>query len=74
MKLSTKGKYGLNAMLFLAEHAGEGPQPLKRMEPIGVQSDYLEQLLASLRKAGLVHTVRGASPLITLRVTPCSLK
>ena len=29
MKLSTKGKYGLYAMFYLAQHAGDGPQPLK---------------------------------------------
>ena len=60
MKLSTKGKYGLYAMVFLAEHAGEGPQPLKRMSALGVQQDYLEQLLGTLRRADLVKTVRGA--------------
>lgn len=61
MKLSTKGKYGLYAMFYLAQQAGEGPQPLKAMASIGVSSeDYLEQLLGSLRRAGLVATVRGA--------------
>lgn len=60
MKLSTKGKYGLYAMYYLAQHEGEGPQSLKSMADIGVPEDYLEQLLASLRRAGLVNTVRGA--------------
>ena len=61
MKLSTKGKYGLYAMYYLALHAGDGPQPLKAVAEIGVSSeDYLEQLLGSLRRAGLVTTVRGA--------------
>ncbi|MDO4482934.1 MAG: Rrf2 family transcriptional regulator [Clostridia bacterium] len=60
MKLSTKGKYGLYAMFFLAQQAGNGPQPLKSVAEIGVSEDYLEQLLASLRKGGLVTTVRGA--------------
>lgn len=61
MKLSTKGKYGLYAMYYLAQHAGSGPQPLKAVAEIGVSSeDYLEQLLGNLRRAGLVTTVRGA--------------
>ena len=61
MKLSTKGKYGLYAMYYLAQHAGDGPQPLKAVAEIGVSSeDYLEQLLGNLRRAGLVTTVRGA--------------
>ena len=59
MKLSTKGKYGLYAMFYLAQQAGNGPQPLKSVAEIGVPEDYLEQLLASLRRAGLVTTVRG---------------
>ena len=60
MKLSTKGKYGLYAMYYLAQHTGDGPQPLKAVSAIGVSEDYLEQLLGNLRRAGLVTTVRGA--------------
>lgn len=60
MKLSTKGKYGLYAMFNLAQHAGDGPRPLKAVAEIGVPEDYLEQLLGNLRRAGLVTTVRGA--------------
>ncbi len=60
MKLTTKGKYGLYAMLYLARHEGEGPQSLSSMESLGVQPDYLEQLLGTLRRGGLVTTVRGA--------------
>ena len=60
MKLSTKGKYGLYAMFYLAQHEGSGPQPLKAVAEIGVPEDYLEQLLGNLRRAGLGTTVRGA--------------
>ncbi len=60
MKLSTKGRYGLTAMLFLARHAKDGPMSLRCMAETGIQPDYLEQLLGSLRKAGLVATIRGA--------------
>jgi len=60
MKLSTKGKYGLYAMYYLASQAGEGPQPLRAIAEMNVPEQYLEQLLGSLRRAGLVTTVRGA--------------
>ena len=61
MKLSTRGKYGLNAMVYLAQKAQEGPQPLRAIAQSNLLPDqYLEQLLGCLRKAGLIHTVRGA--------------
>lgn len=60
MKLSTRGKYGLYAMYYLAEHEGEGPQTLQSIAEMGVPKQYLEQLLGNLRRAGLVSTVRGA--------------
>ena len=61
MKLSTKGKYSLLAIYYLGEHYGEGPIPLRDISNPLVQGDYLEQLLSSLRRAGLVTAVRGAS-------------
>lgn len=61
MKLSTKGRYGLKAMLELALHYGEGPIPLKMIaENQGISEHYLEQLIALLKKNGLVNSVRGA--------------
>ena len=60
MKLSTRGKYGLYAMIYLAQHDGEGPQSLKAIAELGTPEAYLEQLLGSLRRADLVKTVRGA--------------
>ncbi len=60
MKLSTRGKYGVYAMIYLAQHEGEGPQSLKAIAELGLPDQYLEQLLGNLRKAGLVTTVRGA--------------
>ncbi len=60
MKLSTRGKYGLYAMYYLARHEGEGPQALQSVSTVGVPKQYLEQLLGNLRRAGLVSAVRGA--------------
>lgn len=61
MRLSTKGRYGLKAVIDLAMHGGQGPVPLKSVaERQGISEHYLEQLMGSLRKAGLVVSVRGA--------------
>lgn len=61
MKLSTKGRYGLTAMVDLALNSGGGPISLKSIaDRQGLSEHYLEQLIAGLRKAGLVKSVRGA--------------
>ena len=61
MKLSTKGKYGIKAMVDLAVNYGRGNVSTSALAQIqGVSEAYLEQLLASLRKAGLVTSSRGA--------------
>ena len=61
MKLSTKGRYGLIAMHQLAQDYGQGPISLKSIaEKQGLSENYLEQLFASLRKDGLLTSVRGA--------------
>lgn len=61
MKLSTKGRYGLKAMFDLALNYGEGPIALNNIaERQNISVHYLEQLIATLRKAGLVKSVRGA--------------
>ncbi|MDO5707729.1 MAG: Rrf2 family transcriptional regulator [Andreesenia angusta] len=61
MKLSTKGRYGLKAMFELALHYGEGPIPLKMIaENQDISEHYLEQLIAILKKNGLVNSIRGA--------------
>jgi len=62
MKLSTKGRYAVSAMYDLASH-GKG-KPITAAEISGRQGiplPYLEQILAKLRKANLVKTVRGPS-------------
>ena len=61
MRLSSRGHYGLKAMLDLAQNFGEKPIPLKRVaERQNVSEHYLEQLIAMLKKAALVKSVRGA--------------
>lgn len=61
MKLSTKGRYGVTLMIDLAVYQGEGPISLKSIaERQNLSEHYLEQLIAPLRNAGLVRSVRGA--------------
>lgn len=61
MRLSTRGHYGLKAMYDLARHYGKGPVPLKSVaERQNISGYYLEQLIAMLRKGGLVKSIRGA--------------
>lgn len=61
MKISTKGRYGLTIMMDLASRYGQGPIPLKRVaERHNLSEHYLEQLVAPLRNAGMVQSIRGA--------------
>ncbi|QTX32079.1 Rrf2 family transcriptional regulator [Aminithiophilus ramosus] len=60
MKLSTKTRYGLRALLDLARQDGTLPVPLREIaERQGLSEAYLEKLLGLLRRKGLVETVRG---------------
>ena len=61
MKISTKGRYGLRAVIDIAIHGDSEPVSLS---DIAVREDisvsYLEQLIAKLRRADIVTSVRGA--------------
>lgn len=71
MKLSTKGRYGVKAMVDLAVHYGEEPVSIKSIsEREGISEYYLEQLFGPLRKAGLIKSVRGAQGGYILNKSP----
>ena len=60
MRLTTKGRYAVTAMLDLALHHGEGPITLADIaQRQGISLSYLEQLFSRLRKRSLVSSVRG---------------
>ncbi len=60
MKLTTKGRYAVTAMLDLAIHANDSPIPLAEIsQRQGISLSYLEQLFARLRRQGLVKSARG---------------
>ena len=62
MKLSTKGKYGLRAIIDLARFSEKEPVSIGCIAMRQKLSErYLEQLFALLKKAGLVKSIRGAS-------------
>lgn len=62
MRFSTRARYGLRAMVDLAQHYPENePTPLAQVaERQGISEGYLEQLMTFLRKGGLVRSVRGS--------------
>ncbi len=60
MKISTKGEYGIRAMLFLAMHDQDGTvtsHEIARHQ--GIPEPYLRQILALLSKSRLIHSNRG---------------
>jgi Rrf2 family protein len=71
MKLSTKGRYGVKAMVDLAIHYGGQPVSIKSIsERQGISEYYLEQLFSPLRKSGLINSVRGAQGGYVLSAIP----
>jgi Rrf2 family cysteine metabolism transcriptional repressor len=75
MKLSTRSRYGLKAMLEMALRYGEGPllvRDIARRQDISRR--YLEHLIVSLQAAGLVETMRGARGGCVLARPPSQIK
>lgn len=61
MKISTKGRYGLRAFVDLATYSTDAPVSISSIsERQDISERYLEQLMALLKKAGLVKSIRGA--------------
>ena len=61
MKLSTRTRYGIRAILQLARNFGKGPVQIKTIaKQEDISGKYLEQLMAILKSAGFVRTIRGA--------------
>lgn len=62
MKVSTRAEYGIRALIELARHYGQGPvqsHDIARRQ--GLPEPYLNQLMITLRRAGLVQSKRGPS-------------
>jgi len=75
MKLSTRTRYGIRAILELAENYGNGPLQLRVIaRDQGVSVKYLEQLMAMLKAAGIVRSIRGSKGGYILAKTPGQIK
>lgn len=62
MKISTKGKYGLRAMIDLAQYSEQEAVSISSIaQRQKISESYLEQLVAKLKKTGLVVSIRGAA-------------
>ena len=71
MRLSTKGRYAVTAMMDIALHEKQGPVTLAEISQCqGISLSYLEQLFAKLRKEGLVKGVRGPGGGYSLAKSP----
>jgi Rrf2 family protein len=61
VRITTWAEYGLIVSVHLARHGAARPQPAREIaEQEGLPSDYVEQILLKLRRAGLVKSLRGA--------------
>lgn len=75
MKISTKGRYGLRAMVDLAANASVEHVALSAVaERQNISMNYLEQVFAALRKADLVKSIKGAQGGYILSRKPDSIK
>ncbi len=60
MRMSTRGRFGLRALLHLAENDNGAPVSVSALSgEMAVSADYLMQLFVKLRRAGLIKSVRG---------------
>ncbi len=60
VKLTSRGRHAVMAMVELARHSGQGPLPLSQIAQNGnISLSYLEQLFTGLRRRGLVKSHRG---------------
>lgn len=61
MILSRKSRYGLRALIDLGRNAGDGRISLSSIaERNQISAQYLEQIFASLRRAGIIQSVKGS--------------
>ncbi len=67
MKMSTKGRYGLRALVDLAHYSEKEPVSITSIAARqGISERYLEQLMSKLKKAGIILSIRGAGGGYTL--------
>ena len=71
MIVSTKGRYALRVMVYFVLHGGEGYIPLKQIaDAEGISQKYLEAIMTTLSKGGMVDAVHGKGGGYRLNRTP----
>ncbi len=71
MRVTTKGRYALRALVKLALEGGEKPIPIKRLaEAEAISPEFLEQIFFRLKKSGIINSVRGPGGGFVLRMDP----
>ena len=71
MKISTKGRYGLRILLDLALHQSEKPRLIRDIaESQQISEKYISRLVISLRKAGMIRSIRGVNGGFHLAMKP----
>ncbi len=75
MKISTRGRYGLRAMIDMAAYRDQGPIATHTIaQRQGISERYLEQLMVPLKRAGLIKSIRGPQGGYTLAKNPDQIK
>jgi len=75
VKLSTRTRYGLRAAIELAKNHGKGPLQIKTIaREEDISAKYLEQLMAILKAAGLIRSIRGSKGGYVLAKAPNQIK
>jgi len=75
MKLSTRTRYGMRAIIELAENGRKGPLQLKVIaKRQDISAKYLEQLMVVLKSAGFIRSIRGAKGGYLLAKAPKQIK
>ena len=74
MKFTSMFRYGLRALAILTESYGDGPVSAKEIsQKEGISPSFLEQLMAQLRKSGIIEGVRGPGGGFKLRKHPSEI-
>jgi len=71
MRITTKGRYGLRAVVQLAKNESENPIPIRQIaQAEDLSAEFLEQIFFRLKKAEIITSTRGASGGFRLSRTP----
>lgn len=70
MKISTKGRYGLRALVDLAYHSNQKVSLVSIAQRQNISLNYLEQVFSTMRRAGILKSIKGAQGGYIMTVKP----